>query len=238
VKIDQENRFSAIGLKPEFAKLYLEKAYFNYDIHMAKTQAEKGYILWDLIELDKESKELYDDCHEYNIHHSFTMYQQGDQLNEYFHFSSKKNNSQINNTYLQNIDFLNQFILYYKDKINTHKELAKSHDYKFFISDQEADFFVKTQMALFDSEDLTEDIQLSRITFNDKNDYLTLREFQCLYWLAQGKTIDQIALILEITIRTVNAHIANIKNKTGCNTLFQLGVLYQRLCASIKGCQF
>lgn len=228
VQIDQDNQFSAIGMKPEFARLYLEKSYYNYDIHQAKNHAERSYILWDIVELDKQSLALKEDCQGHNIHHLFTIVQQGTKNKEYFHFATEANLPSINNSYLQNLDILNRFILYFKDKISSHKQLAQSHSYKFRISDQSANFYANTESS-FDPDDLIENLSLNRIAFNDKGGYLTHREFECLHWLSMAKTIDQIAILLNITPRTVNAHIANIKDKTGCYSLFQLGALYQKL---------
>lgn len=42
---------------------------------------------------------------------------------------------------------------------------------------------------------------------------LTAREKSCLYWAAHGKTSWEIGVILGITERTVNFHIANICTK-------------------------
>lgn len=53
---------------------------------------------------------------------------------------------------------------------------------------------------------------------------LTTRELECIKWMRHGKTINEIAIILQISRRTVEAHIRNIKAKWGCDTLFQLGV--------------
>lgn len=44
-----------------------------------------------------------------------------------------------------------------------------------------------------------------------------------------GKTQDETAIILNITTRTVQAHIENIKNKTKCSNQMQLGMLYYEL---------
>jgi DNA-binding CsgD family transcriptional regulator len=58
---------------------------------------------------------------------------------------------------------------------------------------------------------------------------LTKREWQCLYWLAQGKTLEETAIILGIALRTIKAHVINIKEKFNCSNQFQLGMLYQHL---------
>ncbi len=47
---------------------------------------------------------------------------------------------------------------------------------------------------------------------------LTPREMECLFYLIRGKTAKKIALILSISPRTVESHIANIKAKLNCET--------------------
>ena len=42
---------------------------------------------------------------------------------------------------------------------------------------------------------------------------LTVRETEILKWCADGKTSDEIAIILDLTKRTVDFHIANAINK-------------------------
>lgn len=59
---------------------------------------------------------------------------------------------------------------------------------------------------------------------------LTAREKECAYWLFCGKTIPEIALILEISKRTVEKFIINIKEKFNCCTLFQLGNTLSAFC--------
>jgi DNA-binding CsgD family transcriptional regulator len=50
---------------------------------------------------------------------------------------------------------------------------------------------------------------------------LTRRETQCLRWVADGKTDRQVAVILEISPRTVRFHIDNAKVKLGVATRIQ-----------------
>lgn len=225
VHIDKQKQFTAIGKVPEFAKLYLEKSFYNYDIHMAQQQNDQQYILWDLLNLSDESEQLYRLTQEFGIHHTFTISQLGDQGKEYFHFATTEQNHQANQLYLQQLDYLQQFILYFKDKINAHKALASSYQYKFSISESEAKFSNQVSPAVIQEQLLG----LNRIYIDDKGTYLTQRELECLHYLSLAKTIDEIALILSITPRTVNAHIANIKEKTQRYNQFQLGELYQQL---------
>lgn len=47
---------------------------------------------------------------------------------------------------------------------------------------------------------------------------LTDREVECLSWIGEGKTSDEIALIIGISRNTVNNYITSIMNKTGAKT--------------------
>ena len=58
---------------------------------------------------------------------------------------------------------------------------------------------------------------------DDNKSYVTKREMECLLWLHHGKTFEDIAQILQITERTVRAHVNSVKEKLKCQTMFQLG---------------
>lgn len=53
---------------------------------------------------------------------------------------------------------------------------------------------------------------------NDQLSDLTDREVECLSWIGEGKTSDEIALIIGISRNTVNNYITSIMNKTGAKT--------------------
>lgn len=47
---------------------------------------------------------------------------------------------------------------------------------------------------------------------------LTERELECLFWIAEGKTSDEIAVILGISRNTINNYITSVMRKTGTKT--------------------
>jgi len=47
---------------------------------------------------------------------------------------------------------------------------------------------------------------------------LTERELECLYWIAEGKTSDEIAMILGISRNTINNYITSVMRKTATKT--------------------
>jgi DNA-binding CsgD family transcriptional regulator len=219
VKVNKQNEFSAIGVNPEFVRLYLDKAYYNYDIHMAAKNITESYVMWDLLDLDNKTNELNEDSKSFDLHHSFTIIQQGELANEYYHFATSINNHQANANYLRHLEGLKKFIYYFKDKIHEHKQLKTSHDFKFVIEHD------NTGLQTIDNKSLS----INRIFVSDTGAYLTQREFECLYWLSLGKTFNEISMVLSVAERTIKAHVCSIKEKTGCYSLFQLGALYQKL---------
>lgn len=53
--------------------------------------------------------------------------------------------------------------------------------------------------------------------------YLTQREAMIVALMMIGQRAKQIAWKLEISLHTVNSHMANIKQKLDCNTNFEVG---------------
>jgi DNA-binding CsgD family transcriptional regulator len=52
----------------------------------------------------------------------------------------------------------------------------------------------------------------------DREMELTDREVECLYWIAEGKTSDEIAVILGISRNTINNYITSVMRKTATKT--------------------
>ena len=54
------------------------------------------------------------------------------------------------------------------------------------------------------------------------NVYFTRREAECMLLLLKGKTIGAVANILNLSPRTVEYYVKNMKSKLGCRTKFEL----------------
>ena len=52
--------------------------------------------------------------------------------------------------------------------------------------------------------------------------YFTKREAECMVLLLKGKTINGVANNLNLSPRTVEYYVKNMKSKTGCRTKFEL----------------
>ncbi|MBY0545329.1 MAG: helix-turn-helix transcriptional regulator, partial [Gammaproteobacteria bacterium] len=66
------------------------------------------------------------------------------------------------------------------------------------------------------------------------NSYLTKREIECIKWSIHGKSAEEIAVIVNISRRTVETHLENIKIKFNCYNKFQLGYIIGQLGINIE----
>jgi DNA-binding CsgD family transcriptional regulator len=64
------------------------------------------------------------------------------------------------------------------------------------------------------------------VQFTDSTQiYLTTKEFYIVRKLTTGRRAKEIAWELGASLHTINTHLANIKDKLGCENIFQLGYL-------------
>jgi LuxR family transcriptional regulator, quorum-sensing system regulator SolR len=144
----------------------------------------------------------------------------------YFYFSDDEHHKQ-NDFYVNNLEMLDRFSLYFSENAKALIKLAESHKLQvpsFYLEDSENNIATKQRTGF---QQFLEETALTTIPIDNKK-HLTPRELECLYWQSQGKTMEEIGIILEITTRTVKAHIRNIKDKLSCESQFQLGLTYER----------
>ncbi len=139
---------------------------------------------------------------------------------DYFHFSSTPDNPHAINFYLNNMDLLESFKLYFKDKAekllqkaNSHRILLPEHmrlNFKGLTPNDE----VSNNLNILKNR--TKEInQRLQLHFNTK---LTPREIQSLCYLLRGRTALATAQALNISPKTVEFYIDSVKTKLNCLT--------------------
>ena len=115
---------------------------------------------------------------------------------ECFGFAGDLHNDKLINVYLTHIDFLKNFILDFKDKATSLIHRASQHKIILPYNNVNGDFLDKDKV-LFEPHKLR----------------LTERQKQCAYLLLQGKTTKEIAKQLQLSPRTIETYIINLKSK-------------------------
>lgn len=135
--------------------------------------------------------------------------------NDYFGFSIKQEKDiRVINRFINNIDQLERFCLFFLEKAeNLIKEASKNP----IIFHQK--MVIENKSPLFATDFKEKFIQETPITMYRTNVRylerlkLTMREIDCLRLVIKGYTGEEIALALELSARTVETHLENIKNK-------------------------
>lgn len=149
----------------------------------------------------------------FNIDHFFAIYIKTEEHHELYSFGSNANDGMAMNKYLNNINYFESFVLYFNNQIKNIKQLSMEES-KISIPN-----FNKDKLIGADKNYLQKAMPLKTDRFivklDNANDGISMREKQCLSLTVQGHSAKEIAKILEISHRTVEGYIENIKLKFG-----------------------
>ncbi|MBS0359315.1 MAG: helix-turn-helix transcriptional regulator [Proteobacteria bacterium] len=125
--------------------------------------------------------------------------------------------------YITNIDILEKFRIYFKQKAHDLIERHKLNPIKLPNFDRAQNSYKKENYRI-DKEQLLKAIALDEYNLN--NQILPKREVECLAYLSLGKSSKETAKIMKISHRTVEKHLEIVKDKLGCNTKNQLKEIF------------
>lgn len=148
VYFDGHESIAGINNNPYFFEHYLNQRYFNADIHLAKSNNFDNYIVFDSIELAKESRKINEEAKAFGIQNLFTIIENDTQGKHYYHFANNSSRKAINQFYINNVNLLQQFIYHFKSCVNTSKHIASAYDVKFKIDTDIANFTVNNEHDL------------------------------------------------------------------------------------------
>lgn len=205
---------------PEWFKHYMEKDYFNYSrLDRHPNCYQEGYFLWDA--WGKENNYFQIVVKDAIAHFGSTgrglsiLKKTPDWIDKY-EFSTNGTNAFL----MSHIETFEQFIQNYKEKsVKLINEMHQKKDSLPYLIDPHCEYddtFLPTDILTAIPIHYT-------FTQRPKNIALTPRELECIYWLIAGKTIPDIAMILNRSKRTVEKFIASLKEKLNARTLFQVG---------------
>lgn len=196
-----------------------------YQISAFENPAQKktaGIYPWQFL----KGQEVFQEAREYfNIDHGATLVEIYPDKTEFFHFASFPKNYQVNQLYTEHKDVLYLFVKFFKDKAKNlitqleNKTIDIPMPSSSLCIPAEADF-TQEQVAKFVQTIANDRYYLYQ---EPHSVYLTQKELECMKWSVKGKTSEEIALLMNISKRTVEAHMENVKQKMNCYKQFQLG---------------
>ncbi len=175
--------------------------------------ASSGFI--DQVEM------LHEISHRFSTGNLMVLIQKNRDYCDLWHFGASPSIHGMINFYLNNLDILKSFCFYFKDRgANLIKKfeanrMMMAKDQVILPNDNKALPFDTSQAR----NEYLDAVKIDRYHLgeNYNHHYLTKREVECLKWFIKGKTADETSDILNISKRTVNAHLENAKQKLNCS---------------------
>lgn len=257
VHIDNTGKFSAASNNPDYHKYYLEKEYYNNDIHMSQFSHHSKFILWDAFECTGATQQMYEDGERFGAKHVFTIIKKSNAGSDFYHFATHLKDKSINQIYLSQYDLLDMFIHHFNDKIGQSKKLFDLYKIKFGIDDYANGFTYNTDINLIQTNDLRSEflcnlslqqasstLEMKRSSRNgnvflvhkDTRNITTIskQQLKCLSLLIKGHTAKEIASLLYLSPRTVNNYLEILRDKLGCRNGKELITSYQSQLMNIS----
>lgn len=221
---------SGLTNQRKWAELFLTKKYYDTDafadhvFNLAKSRYY--YLMWDNVPKKGVLLDVYCDTAALGFSHLFSIFEANGEYYDSYCFGTALSNEGANNFYINNLDILHTFIQYFKDVVKADKRLKSALTTNIVLPRN--GYRKPEEETAFSSHIIKESqssYQLKRYVIGNINDgiWLTSRELDYLSQLRLGKSMREIACFKNVSKRTVEEAITNIKEKLGCSTMLQLG---------------
>lgn len=174
---------------------------------------QHDYVLWNA--LSNTDPVVIDSRTLFNIRYGITLVCKFEDGCDYFNFGTSETESAIVGKIYNQLEQLQYFTKFFYEKTKRLLHIANQNRF-------DLEQFKNTENII---------TQNNRLYLGPTYEYayLTEKEITCLKHLIAGKTIPDIATLLQVSPRTIEKHVENIKNKLHCNTQFELGYLAAKL---------
>jgi len=155
---------------------------------------------------------LYND---FKIWNFLLIYERLEDYSNCWCMGASRENSEILGVYLNHIEAFKKFIVYFKEKFLSSPDFLNPLVY---ITTSVDHLKKSAQTQEKDHEKFFEETKWSNLLLKPEKNILRLskREGECLIHLVNGLTMKKMASLMDVSIRTIETHINNIKIKTKC----------------------
>ncbi|MBN1684959.1 MAG: helix-turn-helix transcriptional regulator [Gammaproteobacteria bacterium] len=206
----------------EFSEYCLRKEYFNVEINYYRSgYYVENYELWsafDMPRLRKEEKTYLDDLVRLNHAFGISFYEHFEDHVITHHFGISHRIPKPQELLSKNVSLFKQFIMYFKENLHKDKNLLACYNNKILVDPS------KLVPISQDYSSPQNPFNIHKYYFGGdfKNIYFTRSEMDVLKHFYRGNSIKKIAEILDLSDRTVESHMNNLKKKTDSKSAFEL----------------
>jgi DNA-binding CsgD family transcriptional regulator len=217
VKTYLDNTHLALSTSAEWMTCFYENFHNKAIIHKTMDAYQSGEFLWSQF---SNSMTVQVAQNQFDIAHGIMIIKKNDDFCEFFGFATDKSNYKIENWYLRNMDVLDRFCLYFKEAAGSL--IKKAENDRFILPSQS-----NKKKSLYQTPKIILRNLDARLSFfneiSTESPYrLSKRQLQCLYYLSRGKTLKEIAKILNLSSKTVEHYLEITKSKLKCSKRSEL----------------
>lgn len=197
------------------------KSYYRYDIFLKGIDSYfSGVHLWASL----NNQESFVNFKQHSrIDNGIVLIDKQLDYCEFYNFATSERNNEIIDFYIANLDILWRHIFYFKDKA-AHLIKQAEKDRLILpkrIEQQKSEPLVDINHQPLNMETIAP-IKRYYINVNNDQSYLTQVEARCCYYLIRALSIKEIAKLINLSPRTVENHLNNVKHKFSCATTSDL----------------
>lgn len=223
-KVTKDQRFFRLSTHEKYNELFYKKSLYNqahaYMDHLqCNTFSEEKktlFFLWDYTG-PLERIRMYVD-----MWNGISFHQTTNDYIESWIFGSSLENVELTNFYLNNLDLLKKFFLYFKGAAKDILDISDKNKTIDIAFHEKNHAFYKAdpgKILEFNKKMLINKYCLST---GQKKFNLSLREIECLFYKSQGSTAKQIGRECKLSPRTVETYLNNIRIKSGLENINKL----------------
>ncbi|MBT4879833.1 MAG: hypothetical protein HOI80_01425 [Alphaproteobacteria bacterium] len=170
------------------------------------------YAFWDSYENDR----VFSACHSFGMWNGFIIYEG----NEIFSFATKRENENVANHYLKNVDLLERFVLYFKNRCQDILDV--SNEDKLIVSKGKKKQPNKVVEEVPKKDVFAERTKVDTLKISiakaipEKDKFIRYREAEAIYFLSRGRTMKETAFCMSLSPRTVEKYLENVRSRLEC----------------------
>ncbi len=219
------NRSDHLSNEGDFLRKYPE--YLHFILSEQGSALNNGCFLWEALQHDWANNANQHLAEEYRISHGICFIERSVDYIDIYHFAGDKDDINHVNLYLNNMDLLQRFILYFHDKASIYVNEPKPYlplgiielkQFSHHSFDSSLDYLLDERHKFLEQTN----VEQSRLIIGQETVDITRRELQCLLELIRGRTAKETAEILFVSPRTVEFYLNNVRKKLGCHKKSEL----------------
>lgn len=222
-RIYQNGSRSYLISNPHWGEILLKNKY-----HLAGTEdalaldLHSNHQLWsisNMFSLNKQTQNLFRDCVANNYGNGITLMERSEHYIEFIHICANSGYEAVDPYLANNIDQLWKYVMYIREVLHKNKILWAAYNYRYhyFLDYYNNDLDLKNNKS-------GSSIGIKKFYLGGyfKDIYFTPREMDCLVLLCQNKSAKEQAKILNLSYRTIEHCLENIKRKSKCKNKIEL----------------